>query len=204
MPSSYGGGGRADAESAWPCPPHEVRRFRVNCKATYVAMYVHNFIQSSTAADQTPDDQELMHNTVAETTTHKKTTMNKIKVNIAAESASDDKTADTTADKTADVAQSAHTLAKMQCKRNKKSSDGADKDVQKVEVVDGPNSDSSGTTLVLGEAPKKKTRPANWGSGGTFMGRRPPKDPEKRALFEQKRADWKAQQEKKKAQKDDD
>ena len=200
MPSSYGGGGRADAESAWPCPPHEVRRFRVNCKATYVAMYVHNFIQSSTAADQTPDDQELMHNTVAETTAHKNATRKKMKVNIAAESAIDEKTAD----KTADAAQSGRTLAQMQCKRNKKSSDGADKDVQKVDVVDGPNSDSSGTTLVLGEAPKKKTRPANWGSGGTFMGRRPPKDPEKRALFEQKRADWKAQQEKKKAQKDDD
>ena len=172
----------------------------MNCKATYVAMYVHNFIQSSTAADQTPDDQELMHNTVAETTAHKNATRKKVKVNIVAESASDEKTAD----KTADMAQSAHTLAKTQCEKKKKSSDGADKDVQKVDVVDGPNSDSSGTTLVLGEAPKKKTRPANWGSGGTFMGRRPPKDPEKRALFEQKRADWKAQQEKKKAQKDDD
>jgi hypothetical protein len=83
-------------------------------------------------------------------------------------------------------------------------SDGANKDLQKVDVVDDAISDSSGTTLVLGEAPKKKTRPANWGSGGTFMGRRPPKDPEKRAIFEQKRADWKAQQEKKKVRKDDD
>jgi hypothetical protein len=108
---------------------------------------------------------------------------------------------------------SSGTSTNMQCNKKKNTtketktinpSDSANKDLQKVDVVDDAISDSSGTTLVLGEAPKKKTRPANWGSGGTFMGRRPPKDPEKRAIFEQKRADWKAQQAEKKVRKDGD
>lgn len=162
----------------------------MNCKASYVALYVHNFTRASTASHDsdmlsniamtTPDVQELAAKKTPQTKAFMKTAIDEL-------------------------------TAQCNKKKNKKretkpinSSDIADKDVQKVDVVDGAISDSSGTTLVLGEAPKKKTRPANWGSGGTFMGRRPPKDPEKRAIFEQKRADWKAQQEKKKVQKDDD
>ena len=201
MPSLYGGGGRADIESAWPCPPHEVRRFRVNCKASYVALYVRNFIRAPTAShdsdmlsnivlsvDHTPDDKDLTAKTTPQTKAFMKTTIDEMPA-------------------------SSGTSANMQFNKKKNTtketktinpSDSANKDLQKVDVVDDAISDSSGTTLVLGEAPKKKTRPANWGSGGTFMGRRPPKHPEKRAIFEQKRADWKAQQAEKKVRKDGD
>ena len=180
MPHPFGGGGRADAESAWPCPPRKVPRFRLNGKVTYVALYVRNFTRTSTASRDSGDAHELD----VEEMPKEETTMDD------GESAIDKKTP------------LSGTLAKMQSQKKKTSSDRATKDVQKGDVAE---SDSSGTTLLLGEALKKKTRPANWGSCGTFMGRRPPKDPEKRAIFEQNRADWKANQEtKKKAQKDDD
>jgi hypothetical protein len=153
----------------------------VERQGAYVALYVRNFTGTSTASRDSGDTQELD----VEEMPKEGTTIDDVESDI------DEKTP------------LSGTLAKMQSQKKKTSSDRATKDVQKGDVAE---SDSSGTTLLLllGEAPKNKTRPANWGSCGTFMGRRPPKDPEKRAIFEQKRADWKANQEKKKAQKDDD
>jgi hypothetical protein len=107
------------------------------------------------SVDHTPDDKDLTAKTTPQTKAFMKTTIDEMPT-------------------------SSGTSANMQCNKKKNTtketktinpSDSANKDLQKVDVVDDAISDSSGTTLVLGEAPKKKTRPANWGSGGTFMGR---------------------------------